>query len=275
MQSGTLCIAIPGLHRHPGDEAWTLNSVWNGPVLRLCPGLPESRQPGYLPLEAVAWPLSEQQSMDYLRQTEELLASGMDAGAFRAAQTARERRLAEQREALEARNRLSGRDEPSADPAVQVRLRAQCTLLLAWSQEERLAELEALASRIRDDAARLRDALGSADMANHTFPDEAVRAGLRFDWRTLLQNMALFLPDDAVLCCREPSMIADLKASGLCRHPLPHPQGDSGSAQDGTLVFGETLPLWRLLGLPASQPGKPWLDVERLCLVCPEPAVAS
>lgn len=160
-----------------------------------------------------------------------------------------------------------GQDGDGPDAAWQgARQAAQRLLLLAWHLEARALEARKAAQRLEAVQGRLRQALFADedpddeglgdDLPGVDAPELALVAGQTLpahldlategpDWRRLAEAMLLLLPGDAVLA--------------LC---------DAGVAQALEVPAGEevALPGWKLAGLDAADPARPWLDRPVRCL---------
>lgn len=277
-------IALPLLHK---DEA--LRRLC--PQLRwVCPGLPVD-DPAYLVRD---WPLDAAEAALCLREVEHIAASGLTGEEARSAsrlsdETHRNRQEAAAiRETVRAHEgtpgahaAIAGRDHgDGADDASATRQAGQRLLLMAWAQEERLAEIRHLSVRYANEARRLGDMLREGDsdgqeeaqavfatpFAELTPADE--RAMLPA-WRPVLERLALFVPEDAVLYTYDPRLIESLRERGLCMWPLEGAEPEALAPLRGRL-YGERLPMWRILGYTGSQAGRPRLDREYLMLLCPE-----
>lgn len=175
--------------------------------------------------------------------------------------------------------------------------RAQRLLLLAWLQEERVWDMNGLWSRYHAGAAALAgafcEARGGDDSAEpeSSFSEPATGAAradsagrgdfedvraLLPPWRFVLEQMAHFLPGDAALFTADSRL---LQEATLASAPTAEEESAAWSGLDEwnerngwdesvrrRLRIGRA-PLWRLLGLPGPQEGKPWLDPVRLVIM--------
>lgn len=126
---------------------------------------------------------------------------------------------------------------------------AQKLLLLAWLQEERQMEMDALAERYAECASRLEASLGdagSSDFREKSAPAHAPDDGLLADWRMVAENAAFFLPDDVALAVTGP-MREELLGN------LEFREIRDGSMA-GTLCC--LAPLWQALGRTSPPQGK-------------------
>lgn len=166
---------------------------------------------------------------------------------------------------------LSGtgmKNEVSTDTVLSVRRRAQRLLLLAWLQEERVRDMEALLKRCQGCVTRLSETMGT-DARFTPFDLEAAPRRFLPDWRFVLEQMALFLPENATLFTGDPRVVAEMKAdSGNVTFEADtdrlFPRWDRNVWQRLRAV---RFPLWRFLGLTGPQQGKPWLDATHSMLI--------
>ncbi len=91
---------------------------------------------------------------------------------------------------------------------------------------------------------------------------------LRPSWRSLLENMLPFMPDDAALITCDVAMVEAMQEFGVHFEPV----SSAGMGElaknlqvklegfDGTTCKSTTGPMWQLLGYKAAVANKPWLD---------------
>ncbi|GAB7080350.1 hypothetical protein [Megalodesulfovibrio paquesii] len=164
------------------------------------------------------------------------------------------------REELNALQALGDNAPPPAEDLTEKRLAAQRLLLLAWHLQEKQAEVREAAETLRGLNLRLQSAVVDEEMAAAEEPtlDDPELARLVGEltprdldlepipaaqeeqgWRKLAEAVLLLLPEGAELQMCTPEIAAALALSG----------------QDATDVPG-----WRLVGLAAADPARPWLD---------------
>ena len=244
-----------------------------------------------------ALPLSPAQSRAVL---EELLRLGEDhaltgilrqVSALRLADDARRGEKAGENAALDAfaatgradapaGGSSSGRGKPPEFSPEQPLLDCQKLLLLAYSLEERVLELERLESRVSLAEESLYAALGEADAEDlRELADQAEaagRAGAPFDdddaafpevpvsWRLITEAMFPFWPDGALLFTADAAAVQELQEEGLLR-PL---SDDTAACLPGwpaerlAGLLHARLPGWRLAGRRSCPVDRPWLDRE-------------
>ncbi len=232
-------ISVPVLHRGLFPDTPFPDAV------RVCPGLPAAAGPGYLQVD---WPLSPVLAEACLRDAAAFVDSGLSPESIRQLRDAQRQTFRLAREGRDLIRALRPGVSEESDAAPPDHELAQQVLLMAWLQEERLLELESLHRRADAATARLRAVL---DGEGDALPDPktpAVDPDLLPAWRTVLEALALFLPEKAVLVSSDPRL-ADLRESGMFR-----------SQRAGSGLFEGVLPLWRAVGLSGSRPGRPWLD---------------
>ncbi len=148
------------------------------------------------------------------------------------------------------------------------RCRAQRLLLLAWLQEERVRDMEVLLEKCQSCATTLNETMGTDERFTRLGLEADPRRFLP-DWRFVLEQMALFLPENASLFTGDPRLLAEMKAD--CDNATFEvdtdrlfPQWDRSILQRLHVV---RLPLWHFLGLTGPQQGKPWLDATHFILM--------
>lgn len=233
-----LSVRLPLLHRElcPAGEAGEFLSIW--------PGLSGMPAEGYWVPE---YPFSEREAiacMHDMRAMGEAALSGVPVQMLAATQaTAVAAREAEERSALEefARHGEAG----AANPDIERRA-AQKALLWAWLLEEEALEMQRLMQSYTEGEARLAAGL-DAD-----FSGEPALAGIAGEarlqplsdisdmlppWRTVLENAAVFLPENALILVENQDMRETLLE---CECP---------SAAQGRYELH--MPLWQVLGRKA------------------------
>lgn len=246
-------ISVPVLHHGLFPDAPHLS--------RICPGLPPvctDTTEGYLALD---WPLGPQEALATLRDIEVLASSGVEADALRARHTMEQERARALQEEASVRRMLSGREAVAAPDLEIPRMMAQRALLAAWAQESGLLELDVLSKRADAKAVSLARILaedGDVSLAEHAAP--AVDAAMLPHWNKVLEHMALFLPDHAVLCTADPRMAAHLEEAGLVLPPAEDQDFPRRADVPAPVLAGGAAPLWRMLGHARPVPEKPWLD---------------
>lgn len=292
MTISTLCIRLP-LLRGPLPRAFAASRTApeSGPeetpeslfpkALRLWPGLPGQPEdkgwhcPGEYPFN----PREAAACLEDLRHLGDVALSGLNVGAT-AAGNARAARRASELALLEG---LSGEDNRAALAAetarrtVIEREQAQKALLWAWLQEERLAELAALAHRWEGRASGLAAALGveeDEDESALSGSDHGLYAGIALDpglippWRLVAANAAWFLPPEVPLLAEGP-MAEDL-LENLAFRPASRCDGPWSQILGCTPAEAEILtaraPLWRAMGRtrPTNVAA---LDMERVWII--------
>lgn len=122
---------------------------------------------------------------------------------------------------------------------------AQKLLLMAWLQEERQIEMEALARRLADCAGRIAACLGNTSNEKgesfHTGPDDSILA----DWRLVVENALFFLPENIAVAALGPMRKALLESLEFAAWP-------EGGEQD---ILYCAAPLWQALGNSAPPQG--------------------
>jgi hypothetical protein len=165
-------------------------------------------------------------------------------------------------------------------------VRAQLTLILAWSMEERVAEMQGLNDKVRCAWSGFGRTLG-LDEGQEDEEDAAGLAGLKdvlmsqaptvsldeftLPWRTVLEAILAFLPDGAVLLSYDPSIREEMEEFGLAFAPAG--QADlarlglaEGVFADGELAWTEA-PGHRLLARRGRPEGPAWLERSRRVLL--------
>lgn len=179
-------------------------------------------------------------------------------------------------------------DPPDPADREEVKRRAHRLLLLAWLQEERVRDMGGLWRRYHAGSAALARELcpeeigGTVPGARELVPEESMDPGgaepiphevpdlrgMLPPWRFVLEHMAFFLPEDAALFTADSRLLHEAALA-------PCPAGEA-SAAAFLRACGEGVrrrlhvaraSLWRLLGLPGPQAGKPWLDGARFVLM--------
>ena len=264
-----------------------------GRVLGVPCGLPEAFSapaPGPAAREALeaacrALPLSPSESRavleELLRLGEEHALTGIlrQVSALRLADDARRGEKAGESAALDAFAAtgrpgvpFSGEKSGPFSPERQV-LDCQKLLLLAYSLEERVLELERLESRVSLAEESLYAALGEADaedlrelagQAGASVDDDAASLEVPVSWRLTTEAMFPFLPAGAALFTADAAVVRDLREEDLLR-PL---SGDAAGRLPGWpeerlagLLYAR-LPAWRLAGRRCRPAEIPWLDRE-------------
>ena len=249
----SLALSVPVLHRELGVSALP-------EALHVCPGLAQAEGAGYARLD---WPLPAEQAQLFLRDAASLADSGLSLESARAVRET-ERQLSQRiREERELRGILRQEGAPATlEDAQQARIQAQQILLMAWLQEERLMELEALGRRADAAAARLTSLFDDdTDAAPAVLSASHVLADLRLlpSWQTVLEHLAIFLPPGTGLTSCDPRLAEFLGDTGALS-PVPgRPRCLQG-----------VLPLWRAIGLSRAQRERPWLDALHTFILCEE-----
>lgn len=91
---------------------------------------------------------------------------------------------------------------------------------------------------------------------------------LRPSWRTLLESMVPFMPEDAALVTCDALMVEAMQDFGVVFNPV---EGEACAAElkvllevfEGANCHASTAPMWHFLGYKAPVATKPWLDGER------------
>ncbi|MFV0421381.1 hypothetical protein [Oleidesulfovibrio sp.] len=170
----------------------------------------------------------------------------------------------------------------AAESAVPVkkdlRIEAQKTLLLAYSLEESVNELDSLQARYEKTLASMSDVLGveaDDDLKDLPglvdMPAELRGSGadmMQLSWRVILDNMGVFLRSGTILVTEDTSMsetLAELpeaaplnaeKAAALC------PAWDETALAGKGELMTVQAPLWRILGNNAPAAGREWHQYE-------------
>lgn len=273
-------IYIPTLHRG------LVRRPVPGTVRFLDPGLPRSASaPGLFLPEGYVF--SREQSALVLN---ELLAIGeaLDVASPAGKDAARARlrddaaRDAPEKAAIE---RFAARGSAAAPPAARAEngasaaVAAQKVLLLAWSLEERLLEIETLrhevAGAVRPLAESLRGPMegGEAEeelaeaLSALELPPETAEP----DWRLTLAAIAAFLPEKAVLITAHAGIRAAMLEAGML-HPLPEDAANDlagwSESEKAPLLWAKA-PLWRVIGHSRAPENAPWLLAAPEIIVCP------
>lgn len=292
MTISTLCIRLP-LLRGPLPDALAISRAVaeSGPeetpeslfpkALRLWPGLPgqPENKGWHCPADYPFNPRQAAACLEDLRQLGDVALSGLNVGAT-AAGNARAARRASELALLEG---LSGEDNRTALAAETARRtsiereQAQKALLWVWLQEERLAELAALARRWEDRAGGLAAALGvEQDEDQSALPgqDQSLYAGIALDpglippWRLVAANAAWFLPPEVPLLAEGP-MAADLLENLTFRPASGYDEPWAqilGCTPAEAEILTASAPLWRAMGRtrPTNVAA---LDMERIWVI--------
>lgn len=265
------------------------------------PGTPDSGPAAREAQEAArrALPLSPARSRAVL---EELLRLGEDhaltgilrqVAALRLADDARRGEKAGENAALDAfaasgrADLAAGVKSPECSPEQHV-LDCQKLLLLAYSLEERVLELERLESRVSLAEESLYAALGEADAEDlrelaGADPDDDAHPGDDADspevpvsWRLATEAMLPFLPAGAALFTADAAVVRDLREENLLRPLAGELAGGLSGSLPGCLagcladwpeerlagLLHARLPGWRLAGRRSRPADRPWLDRE-------------
>lgn len=272
-----LVIAAP--HLHPASEAGALSL----PAVKFFnPGLSAARDaavftPEGLPLQGAA----ARGCLHELAVMVQNFGSSRDLAMFalnsEQHESGRDRNRDEMTDLAAFIQAEGGAFEPAAAAVPtkkDVRIEAQKTLLLAYSLEDSVSELDSLQARYESTLASMGDVLGvEADDDLKDLPGlEDLPAELRgsgadmmqLSWRVVLDNMGAFLQDGIILVTGDSSMadalaempeasILDVeKASALC--PA---WNEAALAGAGELMCVQA-PLWRILGKSAPVAGRDW-----------------
>ncbi len=154
------------------------------------------------------------------------------------------------------------------DALAQAKLKAQTILLLAWSLEEQLLEIEGVSARYREASAKFSESLGaeSAEEGGVFLTSRTSDGFLKssatpvLPWRAVLESVLVFLPSGTRLLCSDKDIHETWCEMGI----------GFEAAEDGSIeITGEmsgaltaVAPGWRLLGLSGPRPGAPWLETE-------------
>ncbi len=177
---------------------------------------------------------------------------------------------------------------------------AQKTLLLAWHLEGSALELDALRDSFTAGRELLLDTMGVEEdelselmgfsgMGGLPSREQGTKSGgllsqsgigslpdqdpftadlagsgldvLRPSWRSLLENMVPFMPDDTALITCDASMVEAMQEFGVVFEPadLENLQVEL-ELSGGATAHVATGPIWSLLGHKAAVTNKPWLD---------------
>lgn len=127
--------------------------------------------------------------------------------------------------------------------------RAQFILLLAWATEERLVETSELERGVMDSWQRMSGELGIEEddertgelgrILSNTAPSST--SDQRLAWQRVMEGMAAFVPEDAVLVCSDPEIIETWREAGLKFTPA-----DTDELPGEAEVV--TAPAWKLAG---------------------------
>ncbi|MES9995052.1 hypothetical protein [Desulfovibrio aminophilus] len=149
---------------------------------------------------------------------------------------------------------------PESDPFPA---QAQMTLLLAWFYEERFLEMQRLEQGLAVSWEAFGRGLGLDPEEDETGEAELDRAlsGLtaplvgrpQYPWRVLLEAVALFLPEGAVLVTSEAEPVSAWAEAGL--ESVVADGADLGGLPGGTRIL--SAPVWRLSGRRREPAGRP------------------
>ncbi len=248
-------IYVPALHRDlvPPELAEGVSTCW--------PGLPlsDAEREGFFCPDFVWSPAEAAACLEDLKRLEPEAAAA--APALEADMQGRKQRT-EMHELDVFAGRIAA-DDPHAPR--EARIRAQRLLLTAWLQEERVRDMQELAERYARSAAALAAVLDDESGGREAPIVDA--AALLPPWRFVLEQLALFLPPDAVLCSADPAVREALNEAGLClSEPAPEDLRRLPPAwRQGIVLRAERVSLGRLLGKTGSSSGRPWLD--KVCLM--------
>lgn len=152
-------------------------------------------------------------------------------------------------------------------------LDSQKLLILAYSLEERVLEMERIEGRFLQAEESFYAALGRDDVEDMReleresaalFGDAAQTLLVPVPWRMVAEAMLPFLPDKPLFFTADSDMIYDLRAADLLG-PFPSDKNDLVADWPPALKAGLSyarLPAWRLLGKRGSLAERPWLDKE-------------
>ena len=289
-------------------ETWAVPGLAGVP--RLWPGLPERLQvPSRLPMGRNAWletaaphgPWVTPQGLPYapeeaaacledLRRMSEAALSGVPLESL-GQMAGRQDALRRQSEAAARRAfAVSGCGDGGTSSALQAAEQAerdeqargaQRMLLWSWLQEERLAEMAALGSRMRAGQQRLDAMLSDAEdvaeaqalsalsaVSDMAAPD-AADLSLLPPWERMLDAAAFFLPEGTVFLAEGPMREALLEREDL--RPLT---GEERALfpVDAPLLCGVRAPLWRLLQRPRAPRCRPHWEKMFLLTTWEQPA---
>ncbi len=245
-------IYIPTLHRElvPPGLPEGISTCWPGLPL------PDSEREGTFCPDFVWSPVEAAACLEDLKRLEPEAARA--ALALEADMQGRKRRTE-----MEDLDVFAGRiaADDSCVPR-ESRIRAQRLLLTAWLQEDRVRDMKELAERYARSAAALAEMLDDGTGGGEREAPVVDAAALLPSWRFVLEQLALFLPPDAVLCSADPAVRDALNEAGLClAEPVPEDLELLPPAwRQGIALRAERVSLRRLLGRTGSASGRPWLD---------------
>ncbi|UZP68150.1 hypothetical protein N1030_04010 [Desulfovibrio mangrovi] len=149
---------------------------------------------------------------------------------------------------------------------------AQKSLILAWNLESRVHELDALQASFSKTADSFKGLVGVDEEDLEELPGLSTTVASlvgsatdvsRLSWRTVLDAMLRFTPDNAVFVTREERLVAALAELT----EMVQPDDDVAGYADSETAGMYRIAAWTLLGHSTPPENRPWLDRELRFLV--------
>lgn len=223
-----------------------------------------------------AYPFTEKAAAVCLQDMQAMESAALSGVPLRALSSlmgnAREAKQLAEMEDLQTFSQQGECADTTASEQNKARERAQKVLLWAWLLEERVLELQKMTALYSRDAGMLINALDVDEEENMATLLAMQQSSLTVDdgllppWSLVLGQMALFLPQDAVLVA-SPRVAADLE-----ERIAFSPANAALSALLGCPARMAQVPLWQALGKKAPVSTCPWWNTLVTFALCEQPA---
>ncbi len=268
-------LSLPLLHKnlgHPLPSALRhIPTFWPGL------GLPDDSD------QAIMWkandfPFSPKEAEACLKDIQsmgEAALSGVPLQAFMSAQSTRkELKETEEQEALENFIQTGQQSAPVAQISIHQRRQAQKFILWAWLMEKHLLEVQELTENYSLSAAQLTSVLEAekdADLSGLELIQTLLSSNTFAlpPWKLVLENMALFLPEESTVIINHPEMIEHMmEERDMYALQKICSQTKDNIALDGTYKgFQCTTTIENLLQKKPSTTSSPWLKKTLHCII--------
>lgn len=242
-------------------------------ALRVWPGLPHMPAEGYW--ASASYPFAGDAAKSCVQQMEQLSEAALSGVPMQTlASMGNAPDVQKKRKELQDIDKFtrSGVNPTHIQDSAKVLEAAQKALLWAWLLEEKLLELKGIMGTYSDNAAHLMDALGVEADDHDTGLALLASLDRELDtsspmlppWPMVLENAAIFLPDNAVIAVTSDTMAADLRdrltfapASGACSALWQTADCCSQACAPKNCVLEEArAPLWQALGKQGQRSGQ-------------------
>lgn len=267
---------------HPSLERGAL-SCPPGTALRVWPGLPHMPTEGYW--ASASYPFAGDAAKSCVQQMEQLSEAALSGVPMQTlASMGNAPDVQKKRKELQDIDKFtrSGVNPPHIQDSAKVLEAAQKALLWAWLLEEKLLELKGIMGTYSDNAAHLMDALGVEADDHDTGLALLASLDRELDtsspmlppWPMVLENAAIFLPDNAVIAVTSEAMAADLRdrltfspASEACSALWQTADcgGSQGCVTKNCVLEQAHAPLWQALGKQGLRSGQDTVQGDDHC----------